>query len=76
MTIATPALRYHGAKFRLAPWIMSFFPEHVTYTEVFGGAAGVLNTSYFFDGIQYLNAIEREVSMPSLFAFEQLEAVA
>lgn len=37
-----PALRYHGAKFRLAPWIMSFFPPHLIYTEVFGGAAGVL----------------------------------
>ncbi|MGL4232661.1 MAG: DNA adenine methylase [Casimicrobium sp.] len=37
-----PALRYHGAKFRLAPWVMQFFPPHKRYTEVFGGAAGVL----------------------------------
>lgn len=37
-----PALRYHGAKFRLASWILKFFPSHRIYTESFGGAAGVL----------------------------------
>lgn len=42
MTITRPALRYHGGKFRLAPWIMKFFPPHRIYTEAFGGAAGVL----------------------------------
>jgi DNA modification methylase len=32
------------------------------------GSASELNTAYFFDGIQYLQAAEKEIAMPDLFA--------
>ena len=37
-----PLIRYHGGKFRLAHWVIAQMPNHVCYTEAFGGAAGVL----------------------------------
>lgn len=37
-----PVLRWHGGKWKLAPWIIGHFPTHRTYVEPFGGAGSVL----------------------------------
>ena len=42
MTPRSPALMYYGAKWRLAKWIISNFPNHKTYVEPCGGSAAVL----------------------------------
>jgi DNA adenine methylase len=41
-TPTRPMLRYHGGKWRLAPWILDFFPRHQCYVEPYGGGASVL----------------------------------
>lgn len=37
-----PVLRYHGGKFRLAPWVLALFPGHRIYTEAYGGGGSIL----------------------------------
>jgi len=55
-----PILKYPGAKWRLASWIISFLPPHESYLEPFFGSGGV-----FFNKnpsrIETINDIDGEV---------------
>jgi DNA adenine methylase len=40
--VKRPLVRYHGSKWAIAPWIVSFIPKHKVYVEPYGGGASIL----------------------------------
>lgn len=68
-----PVLRWHGGKWKLAPWIIGHFPPHTTYIEPFGGAASVLLRKDRSD-IEIYNDLDDELI--NLFRVLQDEAAA
>lgn len=58
--VTSPIMRYHGAKWRLASWVISFFPKHKYYVEAFGGSAGVLMQKQRVHGEVY-NDLDQDI---------------
>lgn len=42
MSVKRPLVRYHGGKWKLAPWIIAHMPPHRVYVEPYGGGGSVL----------------------------------
>jgi DNA adenine methylase len=40
--IQRPLILYHGSKWRIADWVISHFPRHRTFVDLFGGSASIL----------------------------------
>jgi DNA adenine methylase len=40
--VKRPLVRYHGSKWAIAPWIISYIPKHRVYVEPYGGGAAIL----------------------------------
>lgn len=60
VNIKVPALRYHGAKFKISQWINTKLPPHKVYVEPFGGSGAVLLTKDKAD-IEVYNDLDASV---------------
>lgn len=58
--VTNPAIRYFGGKWKLADWILPYFPAHKIYIEPFGGGASVLLQKYP-SAIEIYNDLNSEV---------------
>lgn len=59
--VSRPVLRYHGGKWRLAPWIISHFPPHRVYVEPFGGGGSVLMRKERAELVDVYNDLDDEI---------------
>ena len=57
MTITRPALRYHGGKFRLASWILQFFPAHKAYVEPYVAAGNKVTEAEYNGEVAKIQAM-------------------
>nr|UWG01658.1 MAG: D12 class N6 adenine-specific DNA methyltransferase [Bacteriophage sp.] len=55
-----PVLRWPGAKWRIAKWIISYFPKHGTYLEPFFGSGAVFFNKYP-SGTETINDIDANI---------------
>jgi DNA adenine methylase len=58
----TSTFRWMGSKRRLAPLILSRFPEHTTYVEVFAGSGAVLFARAEPAKVEVLNDIDGDIT--------------
>jgi len=58
--IKRPLILYHGSKFRIAEWIISFFPSHRIFVDLFGGSASVLLKKTRSE-IEVYNDLDKEI---------------
>jgi DNA adenine methylase len=58
--VTHPLLRYHGAKWRIAPWIIIPFPSHRIYVEPFGGSGSILLRKKRSE-VEVYNDLDREI---------------
>lgn len=59
--VTRPALRYHGAKWRLAPWILAHLPPHDVYCDPYGGSGAILLRKVPAP-LELLNDLSRDVA--------------
>lgn len=58
--VSNAVIKYHGAKWGVAPWVISHFPEHRSYLEPFFGSGAVLFTKSR-SAIETVNDIDGDV---------------
>ncbi|MDR2094264.1 MAG: DNA adenine methylase [Treponema sp.] len=59
MAVTRPLFKYHGGKWILVPWILSYMPGHKVYVEPFGGGSVLLRKNRAHEEIY--NDLDKEI---------------